>query len=126
MAGLAPDGDGPWTWITLAEAADEAGVSRSTLRAWYRDGQVPSQLEPGPHGPQRTVPRELVLERALKARGRLDHDPAPARRPDSVTTVEAILADAARREERLQARIAELEQEVRRLAVQLAIAERDS
>lgn len=56
-------------WITLAEAEDAAGVSRSTLRAWYRGGQVPSRLVPGPHGVQRMVPRDLVTDRARRSPG---------------------------------------------------------
>lgn len=51
-------------WVTLHEAAAAAGVSRSTLRAWYRDGRLPSRLVPGPNGPMREVPLETVLERS--------------------------------------------------------------
>lgn len=51
-------------WVNLSEAAAAAGVSRSTLRAWYRDGRLPSRLVPGPNGPMREVPLEPVLERA--------------------------------------------------------------
>jgi hypothetical protein len=124
VAGLSADPDGQWTWLTLPEASAEAGVSRSTLRAWYRSGQIPSQLEAGPHGPQRLVPRELVFERALKGRGRLDA-PEPTRTVETATSaIEAVLADASRREERLQARIVSLEHEVRQLLVRLALVDR--
>lgn len=54
-------------WIPLAEAEEVAGVSRSTLRAWYRSGRIPSRLMPGPHGLQRLVPREAVLEQAARS-----------------------------------------------------------
>src|SRR6266513_5183511 len=66
------------TWVPLADAASAAGVSRSTLRSWYRTGQLPSRLEPGPHGPQRVVPRELAIERALHGRGALSAEPSSA------------------------------------------------
>ncbi|MGI8792204.1 MAG: hypothetical protein ACR2H3_03355, partial [Acidimicrobiales bacterium] len=59
----------PFDWISLAEAEEAAGVSRSTLRAWYRGGHVPSRLVPGPHGVQRMVPREIVVERAQRSPG---------------------------------------------------------
>jgi len=51
-------------WVSLVEAAAAAGVSRSTLRAWYRDGRLASRLVPGPNGPMREVPLDTVLERA--------------------------------------------------------------
>jgi hypothetical protein len=63
-------------WVSLHEAAAAAGVSRSTLRAWYRDGRLPSRLVPGPNGPMREVPLDPVLERA-----RLGERLAAAARP---------------------------------------------
>jgi transposase len=51
-------------WVTLEKAAAETGVSRAALRSWYRDGQIPSRLVDGPHGPQRLVPLAVVAERA--------------------------------------------------------------
>ncbi|MGI8984202.1 MAG: excisionase [Acidimicrobiales bacterium] len=55
------------TWVTLGEAEHQAGVSNSALRSWYRSGQVPSRLVDGPHGLQRLVPLEAVVERAAKS-----------------------------------------------------------
>src|SRR4051794_1468565 len=55
-------------WVTLPEAAAAAGVSVSALRAWYRAGDVPSRMERGPHGQQRLVQLEEVLERAARSR----------------------------------------------------------
>jgi len=55
------------TWVDLAEAERRAEVSRSTLRAWYRTGQIASRLMPGPHGLQRLVPIDAVLERAARS-----------------------------------------------------------
>jgi hypothetical protein len=63
-------------WVTLEEASRAAGVSRSTLRSWYRSGQIPSRMVAGVHGPQRVVPLEAVVDRALRssrARRQLEH-----------------------------------------------------
>jgi transposase len=63
-------------WVTLGEASDATGVSRSTLRSWFRAGQIASKMMVGPHGPQRLVPLDAVVERSLaSARGRrqLEH-----------------------------------------------------
>jgi hypothetical protein len=68
------------TWLALAEAERQANVSRSTLRTWYRTGQVASRLTPGPHGLQRLVPLEVVLERAARS-PRTGSKPAPASEP---------------------------------------------
>ena len=54
-------------WVTLAEAEALAGVSRSTLRAWYRSGQLASRVAPGKHGAQRLVPLDVVAERARRS-----------------------------------------------------------
>jgi len=54
-------------WVTLAEAERRAGVSKSALRAWYRGNQVPSRLVDGPHGAQRLVPLDAVIERASQS-----------------------------------------------------------
>ncbi|MGD0439536.1 MAG: helix-turn-helix domain-containing protein [Acidimicrobiales bacterium] len=54
-------------WVTLEEASQAAGVSRSTLRSWYRAGQLPSRMMAGTHGPQRLVPLDAVLDRALRS-----------------------------------------------------------
>jgi hypothetical protein len=54
-------------WVTLEEASAATGVARSTLRSWYRAGQVPSRMVLGPHGPQRMVPLGEVLDRALRS-----------------------------------------------------------
>lgn len=78
--GTAP---GHWQWVNLSEAAAAAGVSRSTLRAWYRDGRLDSRLVPGPNGPMREVPLEPVLERA-----RLGERLAAAARPATAPTAD--------------------------------------
>jgi predicted site-specific integrase-resolvase len=54
-------------WVTLEEASTAAGVARSTLRSWYRAGHIPSRMVMGPHGPQRMVPLDAVLDRALRS-----------------------------------------------------------
>ena len=67
-------------WSSLAEAAAAAGVSRSTLRSWFRAGRLDSRLVPGPFGPQREVPLSKVLElaRVGDRLGREAMDPAAA------------------------------------------------
>jgi transposase len=63
-------------WVTLREASEAAGVSRSTLRSWYRALQIPSRMVAGTHGPQRMVLLEAVVDRALRssrARRQLDN-----------------------------------------------------
>ena len=68
-----PQEDG---WVTLQEASSAAGVALSTLRSWYRAGHVPSRMVAGTHGPQRLVPLDAVLDRALqssRARRQLEH-----------------------------------------------------
>lgn len=97
-AGLAGDE----TWVPLAEAEAEAGVSRSALRAWYRNGQVPSRLVDGPHGPQRLVPLETVMERAR-------HSPRIQRKAAQASGLEAELAALRQRVADLEARLASLE-----------------
>jgi transposase len=54
-------------WVTLQEASSAAGVSRSTLRSWYRTAQIPSRMVAGDHGPQRMVLLEEVVDRALRS-----------------------------------------------------------
>ena len=54
-------------WVTLEEASTAAGVARSTLRSWYRAGHIRSRMVMGPHGPQRMVPLDAVLDRALRS-----------------------------------------------------------
>ena len=58
-----------WTTrrVPLAIAEAEAGVSRSALRAWYRNGEIASRLVDGLHGPQRLVPLQAVLDRAAQS-----------------------------------------------------------
>jgi transposase len=62
-------------WVTLEEASNATGVARSTLRSWYRTGQLASRMVAGIHGPQRFVPLDAVLDRALRSsrlRGQLE------------------------------------------------------
>ncbi|HUP86105.1 MAG TPA: hypothetical protein VM143_10605 [Acidimicrobiales bacterium] len=67
LAGLAGEDAGAGTWVTLADAERQAGVSRSTLRTWYRTGVIASRLMPGPHGLQRLVPLEVVVDKASRS-----------------------------------------------------------
>ncbi|MGH3764444.1 MAG: excisionase [Pseudonocardiaceae bacterium] len=89
-------------WVPLAEAQALIGVSRSALRAWYRNGEVPSRLVDGPHGPQRLVPLEAVVERAERsARIR--------RRAEREVSLEAQLALLRNRVDQLEIRLAAVE-----------------
>lgn len=63
-------------WVTLAEASEATGVSRSTLRSWFRSGRVGSKMMVGTHGPQRLVRLDAVIDRSLsssRARRQLEH-----------------------------------------------------
>jgi hypothetical protein len=63
-------------WVTLEEAVGATGVSRSTLRSWYRSGRIPARMVAGAHGPQRIVPLAAVLDQALgspRSRRQLEH-----------------------------------------------------
>jgi DNA-binding transcriptional MerR regulator len=65
-------------WIPLKEAAAEAGVSVSTLRNWYRKGEIDSRLDRGPHGRQRLVRKNEILDRATAKSSRKNLDRAAA------------------------------------------------
>jgi hypothetical protein len=67
LANLEAGIQGDVTWVGLAEAEAASGVSRSALRAWFRSGELASRVVDGPHGPQRLVPLEAVLERARQS-----------------------------------------------------------
>ena len=89
-------------WVSLTEAENSVGVSRSALRSWYRNGQIPSRLVDGPFGPQREVPIEAVLARAANST-------RISRRVGREVTLEAEVALLRDRVEELETRIAELE-----------------
>jgi transposase len=82
-------------WVTLEEAAAAAGVSRSTLRSWYRTNQLPSRMVPGLHGPQRLVPLDAVLDRAMRS-SRI------RRQLDAARAVDSEVAELRRRVERIE------------------------
>ncbi|WP_219417130.1 excisionase [Pseudonocardia nigra] len=90
------------TWLPVADAAARMGMSRSALRAWYRQGEIASRLVDGPHGPQRLVPLEAVTERAERsARIR--------RRTEREISLEAQVALLRSRVDQLETRLAALE-----------------
>jgi transposase len=90
-------------WVTLAEAERRAGVSNSALRSWYRSGQVPSRLVDGPHGVQRLVPLDAVIQRAAQS-------PRIQRRIAGAIGIEAEVALLRQRVDELEARLRRLEQ----------------
>ncbi len=93
-----PDG----AWVTVGEAERRAGVSKSALRAWYRSGQLPSRLVDGPHGVQRLVPLDAVVQRASES-------PRIQRRLAGGVGLEAEVALLRRQVEDLERRLRHLE-----------------
>lgn len=89
-------------WVPLARAEAETGVSRSALRSWYRNGEIPSRLVDGPNGPQRLVPLDAVVERAA-------HSPRIQRRAEREVSLEAQVALLRHRIDQLELRLAALE-----------------
>jgi transposase len=89
-------------WVPLAIAEAEAGVSRSALRAWYRNREIPSRLVDGPNGPQRLVPLAAVVERASRS-------PRLQRRAEREISLEAQVALLQHRLDQLERRLAHLE-----------------
>ena len=89
-------------WVTLAEAERRASVSRSTLRTWYRTGQIASRLMPGPHGLQRLVPLDVVVEKAATsprtgprpARATTEEDPEMGSTGTGLSTPDAVVRRA--------------------------------
>ena len=84
-------------WIPLAQAEAETGVSRSALRTWYRNGEIPSRLVDGPNGPQRLVPFDVVVERASRS-------PRIQRRAEREVSLEAQVALLRHRLDQLELR----------------------
>jgi hypothetical protein len=97
---LAKLDDTPWVPLAIAEA--EAGVSRSALRAWYRNSEIASRLVDGPHGPQRLVPLQAVLDRAAQS-ARIQ------RRAEREVSLEAQLTLLRHRVDQLELRLTALE-----------------
>src|SRR4051812_17735077 len=89
-------------WVTLAQAEQETGVSRSALRAWYRNGEVQSRLIDGPNGPQRLVPLDAVVARAARS-------PRIQRRAEREVSLEAQVTLLRSRIDQLELRLAALE-----------------
>jgi len=85
-------------WVTLGEAERQVGVSKS----WYRTGQVPSRLVDGPHGIQRLVPLDAIIERAAES-------PRIQRRLAGGIGLEAEVALLRRQVEELERRLRRLE-----------------
>lgn len=90
-------------WVTLDRASRQAGVSRAALRTWYRNGLIPSRLVAGPHGPQRLVPLAAVTERAAVS-------PRLRRAAERTATVQAAVQELRERVDRLETRLAAVEQ----------------
>ncbi len=91
-------------WVPLAVAEAEASVSRSTLRAWYRNHEIPSRLVDGPNGPQRLVPLDAVVNRAARS-------PRLQRRAEREISIEAQVALLHHRLAQVELRLAHLERQ---------------
>lgn len=89
-------------WVPLARAEAETGVSRSALRSWYRNGEIPSRLVDSPNGPQRLVPLDAVVARAARS-------PRIQRRAEREVSLEAQVALLRHRVDQLELRLAALE-----------------
>lgn len=89
-------------WVTLPEASERTGVSRSALRTWYRSGQIRSRLIDGPHGPQRLVHVDEVAARA-------DASPRIRAKAERELALEAEVALLRHLVEQLSIRVAALE-----------------
>lgn len=85
-------------WVSLSEASGAGGVSLSTLRSWYRSGQIRSRMVGGIHGPERRVVLEDVIDRSLRSK-RL------GRQLDQARSQEARIEDLARRVAAIEARL---------------------
>lgn len=89
-------------WVPLGKAEAETGVSRSTLRSWYRNGEIESRLVDGPNGPQRLVPLDAVIERAAAS-------PRIQRRAEREVSLEAQVNLLRHRVDQLELRLTALE-----------------
>jgi len=89
-------------WVPLARAEAETGVSRSALRSWYRNGEIPSRLVDGPNGPQRLVPLDAVVDRAARS-------PRIQRRAEREVSLEAQVELLRHRVDQLELRLTTLE-----------------
>jgi DNA-binding transcriptional MerR regulator len=125
-------------WIPLKEAAEDAGVSVSTLRNWYRKGQIDSRLHTGPRGKQRLVRKAEILERASDRSGGVttarsrssssnghpqsNSSPAPPSLPDLVKE----LGEAHERAARAEARAEFLSEELAKMEARFETLLRES
>jgi transposase len=91
-------------WVTLPEASQRTGVSRSALRTWYRSGQIRSRLIDGPHGPQRLVHVDEVARRA-------EVSPRIQAKTDREIGLEAQVLVLRHRLDQLEIRLAHLEEQ---------------
>jgi transposase len=82
-------------WVTLEQAVGATGVSRSTLRSWYRSGRLPSRMVAGVHGPQRIVPLAVVIDQARTS-------PRSRRQLDQARTLKAEVDELRERISRIE------------------------
>jgi predicted site-specific integrase-resolvase len=102
-------------WVTLTEACEASGASRSTLRAWYRSGRIPSRMAEGRHGPERLVPLDVVLEEA-------QHSPRLWKKAADAVHEAADVTVLQNRVAELERRVSELEQLLQKRVDDLVVA----
>ena len=109
--------DPTWTWVTLAEASEQAGVSVSWLRKAYARGDFPTLDVPGPKGPRKAVPLGAVLEAAARFQATRPTTPATATPGTDMVPVSmyTALVDRVADAERARGRLDEVEQDRDRL-----------
>src|SRR5262245_57803418 len=90
-------------WVPLGRAVEEVGVSRSTLRSWYRSGAIPSRLVDSPNGPQRLIPLDAVITRAARS-------PRLQRRAERAASLEGEVALLRNRLDQIERRLAAVEE----------------
>jgi hypothetical protein len=117
-------------WVSLKEAAAEAGVSVSTLRAWSRKGEVDSQLRSGSRGKERIVRKAEVLAKVADNAPRFGRGAAATssngngvaaggRRTPSVPELIKELGDARERAARAEATVDLLREQLAEVNVRL-------
>lgn len=112
-------------WVTVSEAATKARVDTSTVRHWYRSGQLPTQRSEGERGAF-LVPLDTVL--ALAARLGDEEDDVATGAGDMDASYWSMQTEAAREEASVarqaatdaQQRLGEIESQLGFLRSQLA------
>ena len=93
--------------LTVAEAAEQLGVSEKTIRRWVKVGRLSASLEHGPYGAQYRIPAD-ALQAARQALAVVTVE----RRGDSQTLALAIVQALESRDDGLRAELVALREQV--------------